>query len=107
MVKELKIKIGEETTIHDLLILSISILNKNNKRANFENILKKCFNLSPEIISFEENNWPDARKIDRPLRGLRNKKLLKKNENNCFELTKKGKKRSSETIKSLYQGKLL
>ena len=93
--------------INDLILLGIHLLEKEGKQCDFESLIKKCFKLSPETISFKRNKWPDSRKIDRPLRNLRKNSLIKTSSELLFSLTKKGAKKSLEIIKTLYQGKLL
>lgn len=103
----MKAKIDKDISINDLIVLAIHLLDKENKETDFENILKKCFQLSPQLISFERNNWPDARKLDRPLRSLRKQKLVTGDPKSLFSLTKKGEKGALEINKKLYQAKLL
>jgi len=100
-------QIGKKISINDLIILGIYLLEKEGRQCDFESLIEKCFKLSPELISFKRNNWPDSRKIDRPLRNLRKNSLIKTNPELLFSLTKKGAKKSLEIIKILYQGKLL
>ena len=97
----------QKIPINDLILLGIYLLEKEGKQCDFESLIGKCFKLSPKLISFKRNNWPDSRKIDRPLRSLRKNSLIKINSEFFFSLTKKGAKKSLEIIKILYQGKLL
>lgn len=100
-------RIGQKISINDLILLAIYLLTKEEERGDFESLIEKCFQLSPESISFKKNKWPDSRKIDRPLRDLRKNDFIKMNSKLIFSLTKKGEKRSLQIIKVLYQGKLL
>ena len=97
----------QKIPINDLILLGIYLLEKEGKQCDFESLIGKCFKLSPKLISFKRNKWPDSRKIDRPLRSLRKNSLIKINSEFLFSLTKKGAKKSLEIIKILYQGKLL
>jgi len=70
--------------------------------------VKKCFRYFPEIFSLKNNlKWPDTRKLDRPLRDLRGKKLIKGSPDTFIYLTEKGKKTGQELNKLLCQKKLL
>jgi hypothetical protein len=51
--------------------------------------------------------WPDSRKLDRPLRALRNEKLIIGDPKTYFILTKLGEEKATFISKSLRQGKLL
>lgn len=82
-------------------------LDNSKKEITFERLLKECFELFPQKFKFLEfNHWPDARKIDRPLRSLRLQKLISIHPKESFLLTKSGKKIALETMKFLKQKKL-
>lgn len=100
-------QINQKISINDLILLGIYLLEKEGKQCDFESLIGRCFKLSPALISFKRNKWPDSRKIDRPLRSLKKNSLIKTNPELLFSLTKKGAKKSLEIIKILYQGKLL
>ena len=100
-------QIDRKIPINDLILLGIYLIEKEGRQCNFELLIEKCFELSPQSISFKKNKWPDSRKIDRPLRSLRKSNLVEISPNLVFSLTKIGKKKSLEIIKVLYQGKLL
>ena len=102
-----KIPLDVKITINDLILLGIYIIEKENRICDFESLIDECFQLSPRLISFQNHNWPDSRKIDRPLRNLRKNKFIQINSDLNISLTKKGRGKSSEIIKILYQGKLL
>ncbi len=96
--------ICKKIPLPDLILISIYSLEQRGERCNFENILKECFHLFPKIIAFESiRKWPDARKIDRPLRRLRENGFLIKNSKKLFSLTRKGRKKISELSKGFYQ----
>ena len=80
----------------------------NNAECTFERLIKKCFDLFPKVFGFSKYpQWPDSRKLDRPLRTLRNRRFITGGPKMVFSLTKEGKKKSLEIIKILRQGKLL
>ncbi len=93
--------------INSLILLAIDSAKKDDKKCTFEQLIKECFTLFPETFAFsQKTQWPDARKLDRPLRTLRNKKLINGSPQTCFSLTKTGKKIVEETTKLLRQKKL-
>jgi hypothetical protein len=97
-----------KNSINELIIFSIYSLNEGNKKSNFSNLIEECFSNFPEIFSFKEYpQWPDARKLDRPLRDLRKKKITVGGPQESFKLTSKGKKIAREVAKRLGQRKLL
>jgi len=84
------------------------LYSNNSKKQTFENLVKKCFGYFPEIFSLKNNpKWPDTRKLDRPLRDLRERKLIKGGSNTFISLTDKGKKIGQETNNLFCQKKLL
>jgi len=92
-------------TINDSILFCIL---KLEGKSHFERIMKECFTLFPEKFGFPQYaKWPDARKIDKPLRDLRRKGLIKGNPSTFFELTKEGKKQAVEITKIVRQKKLL
>lgn len=107
MDKNFKGKINEKTSINDLILLGLYLLSRKKEKVDFESLLEKCFQLSPQLLSFENHDWPDARKLSRPLRSLRNKNIIQGNPQLGFSLTLKGEKEALEINKKLYQGKLL
>jgi len=61
----------------------------------------------PQTLKFERYPiWPDSRKLDRPLRLLRDEKLIVGDPKSYFVLTKEGKKRAEEIERILKQGSL-
>lgn len=80
----------------------------NNEQCSFERLVKECFTLFPETLKFERYPiWPDSRKLDRPLRALRDGKLIIGDPKTYFMLTKSGEKKAEIISKVLRQGKLL
>jgi len=95
-------------SINNLIIFSIYSLTKNGKDCTFENLVKRCFSLFPRTFSFSQfSKWPDARKLDRPLRTLRNKKLITGDPKTSFSLTQRGRQIALEIAKNFTQRKLL
>lgn len=95
-------KLGIENSILFVLYLD------DNKKQTFESLVQKCFNCFPEIFSLKNHlKWPDTRKLDRPLRGLRKKRLIKGSPDTFIALTEKGKKIGKELNKLFCQKKLL
>jgi hypothetical protein len=98
----------EEASVNDLILFSIYSVLSDNEICSFDRIVKECFTLFPKSFSFSRYPlWPDSRKLDRPLRALRNAKLIKGDPKIEFFLTKEGKERAEAVRKSLRQGKLL
>ena len=94
----------KKKSLNDLIIFCLYSLEK---KCSFEELVKKCFSLFPEFLSFPKiKQWPDSRKLDRPLRGFRKKKLIIGSPKTFFSLTKLGKKRAEEIAKSFGQIKL-
>ena len=100
-------EIYQKISLFDLIIIAIYSLQIQGKKISFEDILERSFSLFPKVFSFEKfSQWPDARKLDRPLRNLRSKNLIKGDPKSYFLLTSKGKKKAKELIKKFYQKKL-
>ncbi|MBI2054067.1 MAG: hypothetical protein HYT36_01930 [Candidatus Staskawiczbacteria bacterium] len=94
--------------INDLILFCIYSVNLNGEKCSFERLLKECFILSPESLSFARYPiWPDSRKLDRPLRSLRKENLVKGDPQTYFLLTEKGEKKALDAAKIFKQGKLL
>jgi len=94
-------------SINDLLLFILFSSTKNGK-CSFEKLVKEFFNTFPEVSSLKGYpQWPDTRKLDRPLRTLRKKKLIKGDPKTSFTLTPQGKKEAKEIAKGLGQRKLL
>jgi len=91
----------------DLILFCIYQVNNSQENCTMERLVKECFILFPKTFSFNGfPQWPDSRKLDRPLRTLRNKKLIKGDPKNKFFLTEIGKKTIKDTAKFLTQKKL-
>lgn len=107
MAKPFPPEIYEKISINDLILVSLYQLERLNKKISFEELLKSTFELFPKKFGFEENiKWPDSRKIDRPLRTFRRKKLISGDPAKGFSLTKNGQKRAKQTMNLLRQMRL-
>jgi len=94
--------------INDLILFSIHSVLSDNEICSFDRLIKECFTLFPKVFCFTRYPlWPDARKLDRPLRALRKQKLINGDPKNEFFITKEGKIKAEQIQKSLRQGKLL
>lgn len=109
MPKIIKPKLNfEKTTINDLILFCVYTVLRDNQICDFERLIKECFTLFPQAFSFTRYPiWPDARKLDRPLRSLREEGLIKGEPKTEFFITKQGKERAELIAKTLHQGKLL
>ena len=108
MAKEsLSEEIYQKMRICDLILVSLYSLQDAKKGTTFERLLNKCFKLFPQKFNLSKySNWPDARKLDRPLRTLRRKKMVLGNPKEKFLLTKTGKAEALEIMNLLRQKKL-
>jgi len=95
-------------SVNDLILFCIHSIVSNNEQCSFERLVKECFTLFPETLRFTRYPiWPDSRKLDRPLRELRDEKLIIGDPKNYFILTKAGEDKAAAISKALRQGKLL
>ncbi len=98
----------KKTSVNDFILFAIYSVLLNKEICTFERLIKECFTLFPKTFGFSNYpQWPDARKLDRPLRFLRNRKLIGGDPASFFYLTKKGKEISESLAKALKQGRLL
>ena len=107
-----KVSLEEElykkVSINDLILFGIFSVAESKKKCSFETLTHKCFTLFPKVFAIQKYpKWPDTRKLDRPLRTLRDEKMITGSPKNLFSLTKKGKKRALEVAKVFRQVKLL
>ncbi len=110
-IKKLPVYYNEEVykkiPLAHLIIFGIYSVSETNKKCTFERLVKECFTLFPQSFGFSENpEWPDSRKLDRPLRMLKNKKLITGDPQSSFFLTGAGKKLAGEIAKNFRQKKL-
>lgn len=95
-------------SVNDLILFCIHSVISDSEQCSFERLVKECFTLFPDTIKFTRYPiWPDSRKLDRPLRALRNEKLIIGDPKTYFILTKTGEDKAMIVSKSLRQGKLL
>lgn len=100
-------EIYRRVNIGDLILISFYNLENSRKKIDFELILKECFRLFPNKFNLSKYpQWPDARKLDRPLRSLRDRKLISGNPKEFFSLTNAGKKTALGAMDFLRQKKL-
>jgi len=95
-------------SLNELILFAIYSLGESSKKCTFEELIKECFSLFPKEFCFSKYiKWPDARKLDRPLRTLRKRKLITGTPQTVFSLTSSGKKIAQGIAKTLRQRKLL
>ena len=95
-------------SINDLIIFAMGSIMNDKKECSFEELVKKCFILFPKMFDLSGfPKWPDTRKLDRPLRDLRKRKMIERDPKSNFSLTKSGKKKALEIANFFRQGKLL
>ena len=98
----------EKVPINDLILFGIFSVAETSKKCSFETLAHKCFTLFPKVFSLQKHpQWPDTRKLDRPLRSLRDEKMVTGSPKTLFALTKEGRKRSLGIAKFFRQVKLL
>ena len=106
-VKSFDEELYKKVSIADLILFGINSIIENKEKCTFERLIKECFILFPKAFSFSQNpEWPDSRKLDRPLRTLRKRKLITGNPKTFFSLTKDGKQIAEDTAKAFRQRKL-
>ena len=109
------IKLGKDknldyskASVNDMILFCIHSIIANSEQCSFERLVKECFTLFPDTLKFTRYPiWPDSRKLDRPLRALRNEKLIIGDPKTYFILTKDGEGKATVVSKILRQGKLL
>ena len=98
----------ETVPITDLILFGIFSIAENSKKCSFETLAHKFFTLFPAVFSLQRcPQWPDTRKLDRPLRSLRDEKMVTGSPKTLFALTREGRKRALEIAKFFRQTKLL
>jgi len=107
MKKPFDKELYKDLGINELILLGIYLIVNNGEKCTLERLIKESFNLFPAAFCFSQYpEWPDSRKLDRPLRTLRKRKLITGNPKAYFSLTKLGKKIAIETAKIFRQKKL-
>ena len=95
-------------SINELILFVIYSLGESSKKCTFQELIKECFSLFPKEFCFSKHpQWPDARKLDRPLRTLRKRKLITGTPQTSFTLTSSGKKLTQGIARTFRQRKLL
>ena len=93
--------------INSLILFGIYSVATKKEQCAFERLVKECFALFPKAFSFSRyKEWPDSRKLDRPLRFLRRKKLISGDPKNYFSLTKLGNQIAGDIAEALKQTRL-
>ena len=96
-----------QNSINQLILFTIYTLQKEGKECSFAKLVEECFRNFPQNFALKyHSQWPDTRKLDRPLRDLRKKKLIKKNSEKGFSLTLSGKKIAQTIAKTFRQQRL-
>jgi len=94
----------KRVSINGLILFSIYSLQG---KCSFERLIKECFTLFPGSFSLSGlPEWPDSRKLDRPLRTLRKRRLISGNPKTIFSLTKLGRKTAEGVAKTFRQRRL-
>ncbi len=109
-------EVYRKTSVNNLILLGLWSLGFD-KKVSFEQLLEQCFHLFPKKFSFPScKKWPDSRKLDRQLRNLRAKKLIRyKIESRkvgglkpeIFSLSSLGKKKAEQTLNLFRQTRLI
>jgi len=107
-----KISFDEELykkiSVNDLIIFAVHSINIKGEKCTFERLVKECFTFFPKVFYLSQyQKWPDCRKLDRPLRTLRKRKLIAGNPKISFSLTKQGSKIALEIAETFRQKRLL
>lgn len=110
--KFLDSKSYEKVPVNKLILLGIYLLTSKNKGPNqkckFEALVKECFTLFPKVFALSHYpKWPDTRKLDRPLRALRKRKMINGDSKTFFVLTGLGKREVKKITKTFRQKRLL
>ncbi|MFH1401992.1 MAG: hypothetical protein ABIG40_03470 [Parcubacteria group bacterium] len=93
--------------MNELILLGIHSITDRGEKCTFERLAKESFDLFPVAFYFSQYpGLPDSRKLDRPLRTLRRKKLIIGDPKTSFSLTKLGKKVAVQISETFRQKKL-
>ena len=100
-------EIYKKVNRNDLILVSLFRLESSGQKPNFEKLLKQCFDIFPQRFGLSGyHHLPDSRKLDRPLRTLRARKMIKGNPRESFSLSVAGRKRAFQVINLFRQKKL-
>lgn len=93
----------KKVSINELLLLCLFL---EDGEASFTELTERCFEEFPERFSLKNHkSWPDTRKMDRPLRFLKEDNLITQRKK--IKITKKGEKQAKEKLQLFKQQKLL
>ena len=107
MKKQFDERIYSSISLTKLIILAINEIVSNREECAYERVVKECFTLFPRAFCFDSyRDWPDSRRLDRPLRWLRKEKIVVGDPKTSFTLTKLGKEKAIIIEKRLRQKKL-
>jgi hypothetical protein len=105
--KSLSPAFSHQIGIKELILLGIYFVLERDKHCSFPKLVKECFNSFPEQFALDGCfQWPDSRKLDRPLRVLRKRKLISGDPASFFQLTKAGRKSAEEIAQMFRQREL-
>lgn len=105
MEKERDLNPYEALSREELILCAFA--GSEAEKVSFYSLLKRCLSLFPAKFCFEERpEWPDARKLGRPLRSLRGEGLVEGDPNRGFSLTEAGKGKAGRVRKRLRQRRL-
>src|SRR3990167_11344289 len=75
----------------EIVLLCIESLVKNRKKCSFGELIKECFKLYPSVFALTDvTKWPDTLKLDRALRGLREKGYISGSPVTYYTITNLG-----------------
>jgi len=95
-------------SINKLIIIGLYFVLLKKKECFFKDLVEKCFQLFPKTFRFDGHpEWPDTKKLDRPLRALRRQGLLTGGSKTKLSLTPRGKRLAINLSKAFTQKKLL
>lgn len=95
-------------SINKLIILGLYFVLLKRKKCDFKDLVEKCFKLFPKTFQFDNHpEWPDTKKLDRPIRTLRRQGFLMGDSKTKLSLTPRGKRLAISLSKAFTQKKLL
>jgi hypothetical protein len=95
-------KIYVKLSLIELILLSIYLVTKKGEACTFERLVAECFINFPKVFSFKRYpKWPDASKLNRPLRTLREKGLIIGNARDIYSPNRFGESRAREILRKL------
>jgi hypothetical protein len=92
--------------INSLIVFGLYSRAKE-KKCSFEDLAIECFDLFPDNFCLNQYpQYPDSRKLDRPIRDLRRKGLIKGDSRSGIYLSVKGINRALQIERNFSQIKL-